>query len=721
MKEFVVPEGMPRSVFHDKYSRKTSTGFQSWKERVVEVARGNVALQAHYKGTEFNPAEADIYEQLMVSGVIPMSGRHLQQGDEDQVNKKGELFTNCSTAAFSFMKLYLLMRGSGVGRLYDEEVCLVDWNKAPMTYFLLSEDHQDYNNDIVKECPIITSETCDELRKSSRKNKFHYFYVPDSAEGWAASVSKIESMAFMGMWDHILVLDFSGVRCSGTPIKGQQGRPASGPIPLMQALTRVFEIAALYKSKWEQALRIDHALAQCVVMGGVRRSARIAVKSWDDEGIIDFINIKKNGELYTANNSVGLDETFWVGLEKGLPKQTEVFEAMCHAAYFHNSGEPGAVNFHRMHSNREGVTDLDVTYLSKWARRDLKFDDNINELVNKTLNKAASYRNMFITNPCGEIALAMYGGYCTIADVCLANAQSLEEVVLGIVQAGKALVRVNLMPFIYEGEVARTNRIGVGLTGIHEFAYKFFGYTWQQLHDETASSDFWEFLQHCRTTLRHELQTYCDELGVVFPHTFTTVKPSGTVSKVMHCSEGAHLPAYAQYLRWVQFPINDPAVNELRTAGYPVKDVSAKFVGHVVVGFPTETRCGNIMGDDMTVAGDATVSEQYNFIHNIEKYWLGPNTEGNQVSYTLKYSKDDVSFDEYKKIFREKQSKVRCCSVMPQFEIDESVYLYLPEEKISKESYEEMKRYINLLAMEAYDKEALMCEGGACPIEMDIN
>ena len=40
--------------------------------------------------------------------------------------------------------------------------------------------------------------------------------------------------------------------------------------------------------------------------------------------------------------------------------------------------------------------------------------------------------------------------------------------------AARFLVRVNTMNGIYKDEIMRTQRIGLGLTGIHEFAWKFF-------------------------------------------------------------------------------------------------------------------------------------------------------------------------------------------------------------------------------------------------------
>jgi hypothetical protein len=45
----------------------------------------------------------------------------------------------------------------------------------------------------------------------------------------------IERMAFEKRRDEVLILDFTGVRPRGAPIMGMQGRPASGPGPLMGA------------------------------------------------------------------------------------------------------------------------------------------------------------------------------------------------------------------------------------------------------------------------------------------------------------------------------------------------------------------------------------------------------------------------------------------------------------------------------------------------------
>src|SRR5690606_28181667 len=131
---------------------------------------------------------------------------------------------------------------------------------------------------------------------------------------------------------------FSKVRAKGSPIGGMQDRPASGPKPLMNAIAKVASIKNAGMSPWKQAMYIDHYLAECVLVGGARRAARIATKNWTDAEIFDFINIKQGGFLWSANNSVTVDEKFWQQKTKHSKK---VLDAVLDASYHHDTGEPG--------------------------------------------------------------------------------------------------------------------------------------------------------------------------------------------------------------------------------------------------------------------------------------------------------------------------------------------------------------------------------------------
>jgi hypothetical protein len=93
--------------------------------------------------------------------------------------------------------------------------------------------------------------------------------------------------------------------------------------------------------------------------------------------------------------------------------------------------------------------------------------------------------------------------------------------------ATRSLIRVNTLPSIYGGEVARTNRIGISLTGIHEYALSRFGHTFEELLDEDESSEFWTFLARVSTAVQDEAERYSTKHGLAIPHTSMTIKPSG--------------------------------------------------------------------------------------------------------------------------------------------------------------------------------------------------
>ena len=125
------------------------------------------------------------------------------------------------------------------------------------------------------------------------------------------------------------------------------------------------------------------------------------------------------------------------------------------------------------------------------------------------------------------------------------------------------------------------------------------------------------------------------------------------------------------------------------------------------------------MGDKVVTARDATPSEQYQWLQLLEKYWLGGPGCNNQVSYTLKYDPETVKFDDFTSMVLENQPSVKACAVMPS--ISESAYVYVPEEIITKEQYVDLVSHVDRFKKEAVDSARLACEGGACPIEPDIN
>ena len=324
----------------------------------------------------------------------------------------------------------------------------------------------------------------------------------------------------------------------------------------------------------------------------------------------------------------------------------------------------------------------------------------------------------------------MFGGYCVIADMVPYHADSLEEAEDGFRVVTRALIRVNLMDSLYKAEVQRTNRIGVSMTGIHEFAWKHFKYGWKDLVNENKSNDFWLTLSRFKRAVRSEAIAYSSYLGVTIPHTDTTIKPAGTTSKLFDLTEGAHLASMREYIRWVQFRFDDPLVKQYELLGYPTRKLK-DYDGTIIVGFPTQPGiCKLGMGDKLVTAAEATPEEQYEYLRLLEKYYIiGVNEDGtpmedtgNQVSYTLKYDPKSVSFAEFKRTLTENQASIKCCSVMPQTDMNDSAYEYLPEHPVTKHEYEAI---VNAIMdddiKEDVGQEHVDCSSGACPISFGEN
>lgn len=777
-------EGMGTAVGERTILRKKSDGsWETWGDVAQRVALGNSMLC---------PSRDDRREEYRslrhhVSKVtLLMSGRHLQHGDSTQINRTEEVFTNCSTAATSFAKFLLLLSGSGVGRCYDDDMMLIDWDNSPNLRCVISHEHADFDwsaHESVR----------DAEHKYGHGRNVIWHQVADSREGWAKALEIWEVMAFEKIHrEKTLVLDFSLVRPKGAPIGGMQNRPASGPVPLMNAFMKAASLKGCGLDPWRQTLYIDHYFSECVLVGGARRSARMSTKFWTDPSIFEFITVKRPieflgktvddiidmrnqyavqklpapmGFLWSSNNSITVDAEFWRLLElsrsddefsSDLAKHArKVFKLATEAAYADGTGEPGFINVDKLSKNDSGWEELTKGDYVGSVR--YQVDEDTQLLLSRLARKARKKQYYMIVNPCGEIPLSVLAGFCTIADVVPFHADTLDEAEDAFRTAARALIRVNTMDSIYSKEVKRTNRIGVGMTGVHEFAWKFFqvgfrdlinpdfqtlaeyGYgslrsamewAWRagdrlfEIPARARAAAFWMALARFNRAVREESTTYAEKLGVTVPHTCTTIKPSGSVSKLFALTEGWHLPPLAFMLRWVQFRHDDPLVEQYKANGYPWRALT-QYAGTVIIGFPTAPTIAKLgMGDALVLAGDATPEEQYRWLMLGEKYWLiGVNEDGSpveetysgQISYTLKFKPDEVDYKHFREMLIKYQSKVKCCSVMPQ--VNNVAYEYLPEEAITKAQYEEVAFNIQKTLSEDIGREHIDCAAGACPID----
>ena len=55
----------------------------------------------------------------------------------------------------------------------------------------------------------------------------------------------------------LLIFDFSKIRPNGSPIAGMQNRPASGPVPLINAFNNIASLKGAGIAPWKQAMYVD--------------------------------------------------------------------------------------------------------------------------------------------------------------------------------------------------------------------------------------------------------------------------------------------------------------------------------------------------------------------------------------------------------------------------------------------------------------------------------
>lgn len=760
------------------WSTAPETRWETWGELAQRVAIGNVSLMSE---------EGDrLYEYNVLAGLIGkaavlMSGRHLQHGDARQSERNMEVFTNCATCATSFGLFKLLLNGAGVGRDYSDGMMVVDWDNMPMVVPAMSEKHPDFvwgKHTSVRDAR--------HLYAHAKKLVIHK--VADSREGWAKAIEIIEMMTFGGNdRETVLIIDFSDVRECGRPIMGMQGRPSSGPAPLIDAIEKVGKIRGAGLPRWLQTLYIDHFLAESVLVGGARRAARMSTKWWQDTGIIEFISAKRpieydgltmdeviallaeTGEdkpeafLWSSNNSITVDADFWTRVKGPITsdpltmKAKMVFEHATRCGYGDGTGEPGFINVDRLNTNSDGFDDEAFINGEYFQSMRYTVEDDTMNLLRALVQSFVGMPYQFITNPCGEVVLSILGGFCVIGDVVPFHCDDITETFTAVEATTRALMRVNTMNSVYGFEVNRTQRIGVGLTGVHEAAWKFFTVGFNdlinpnfELYETEIKGDeienlsdhvdprvraaaFWEWLGKLSRHVNRTAVSYAEELGVTVPHTMTTVKPSGTVSKLFGLTEGWHLPAMAFYVRWVQYHATSPLVQGFRDAGYEVRDL-VKYRDHVIVGFPTSPIISALVpSDHLVVAGEASMDDQFTWLELGEFFWLdggraevkatgksshiGLPAYGNQISYTMKYLPGEVNYQDFAAEVLKRQPGVRCCAMMPQTNI--TAHEYLPEQSVTKAAYEEIVASIRESVAEDVSYEHVSCDNGACPVIFD--
>jgi len=274
----------------------------SRRESLSETINRNMYMHLD-KFPELSRDIIKAYKQVHDLKVMP-SMRSLQFGGEAIVKNNTRLF-NCSFLHINYTRsfaeiIYLLLCGCGVG-------------------YSLQKRH-------VNQLPGI--------RKPKRENTH---IIHDSIEGWADAVDALMNAYFYGAIRPIF--DYSQISPRGTYL-ATIGAKAPGPDALRNTLNAVEKKLQLSVGKKLSTLQIHDIvciIADCVLSGGIRRAALIALFDKDDNDMLTC----KSGEWWLkaphrarANNSVLL-------LRNEVTKKE--FEEVFRACIESNSGEPGFI------------------------------------------------------------------------------------------------------------------------------------------------------------------------------------------------------------------------------------------------------------------------------------------------------------------------------------------------------------------------------------------
>ena len=350
------------TVVRRTYSRPKINGSEDWYDVCARVVNGNCSF---VKPEFLEPGEPEKLFKLMVTMQILPAGRHLWATGIDRYR---QFINNCYVSDFTeeFHKHFTytfmrLMEGGGVGANYSNRFISSNpnhpqgyWipNNRVNLHFICREDHKDID------FPIVIDGEQTTLR-AMLSNKYpsdydgvmngNHLRVEDSREGWAEALERLLELHFSGKEEVDFVVDISLVRPYGAEIKGFGGK-ASGPAALVLMLHNINNLLNSSIDKPLTAMEmmaIDHYIAEAVVSGGTRRSARMAMKHWADEDIFDFIRCKQDFRLHwTTNISVVVDDEFFEAIRsKRHPKHKlasqvmdEVIQGML------TNGEPGFIN-----------------------------------------------------------------------------------------------------------------------------------------------------------------------------------------------------------------------------------------------------------------------------------------------------------------------------------------------------------------------------------------
>ena len=645
---------------------KEGTIFETWEETVDRVIGHQEWLWERAKGMPLNPWDRDELQELkslLMQRKAVMAGRTLWLGGTEVAKTREASQFNCSFTHIETVydvvdAIWLLLQGCGVG--FRPIV-------GQLTGFVRP----------IPELEIIRSErTKEEFEDGIRGREYNiesygeweedtwFISVGDSAEAWAKSFGKLLAGKYPAKK---LVLDLSEIRAAGIRLSGY-GWISSGD----ESIARAFEaIFAIMNRRADTLLTRIDILDLVNWLGTIlssRRSAEIALMPWGESEWEEFAVAKKdywstgNPQREQSNNSILFNQ------RPGYEDLQKIFDMMVDAG----GSEPGFIN---------GVA---------------------------AVQRAPWFKGV---NPCAEILLGNKS-FCNLVEI---DVGKFKGDTAGLKRAVELMSRANyrqtcvdlndgVLQEAWHLNNAHLRLTGVSLTGI------------VKRPDMTAYH--YKELERVATSASYQM---ADQLRLPRPKNITTVKPSGTVSKIMDTTEGVHKPLGRYIFNNVKFSVHDPLVPMLANANYHMWE-NPFDPSSVLVRIPVEY--SDVPFDKVTKDGKELEVNLESAVDQLERYKMVMQNWCHQnVSCTVSYDVDEVqdiiqwlveNWDDYVGVsflFRNDPTKTA----------QDLGYAYLPQEVVTKDVFEEYVSYLLPIDVdEATSFEELEddeCASGMCPVK----
>ena len=662
-------ENLAKLVYYRTYSRwlPEEGRRETWKETCARAVEYNCSL-----------APTSAYEaQRLFDNVFNLkqfiSGRSLWIGGSEASKKTKLANFNCSFVVIDSIKslcdlFYLLMVGTGVGvRILPSDVKELPCFRQNVIL------HHQYNKHSTKQKGRENTyvETDGDMR---------IIHIGDSKEGWVDALKAyLLCLVEPDAPSHIM-LDYTEIRVKGATLSNFGGT-ASGYESIMDMFTKIHRVIqeGLFSSKPVNGkLRPIHCLDICnligqnVVVGGVRRTAEIAIiDPHDEECVHAKDNIQPGMEhRYMSNNSIFQEE------RPSREKIHELFNSI------RTSGEPGIIN------------------------------------VAEAKRRRADFAGV---NPCCEIILPPNAvcNLTTVNMVAFADKQgnvdwdSLEEAFVLSARVGYRMTCVDLELEGWNVAHHRDRLTGCSMTGWQDFIAKMSNDTFVRAGGKAG------ILKWLRNVIHEAGEDIASELKTPVPLLMTALKPEGSLSLVANgVSPGVHWQHSPYFIRRIRVNAHDPLALTAKELGWrihPEVGQDMETATTLVIDFPVHSP------SEVTKADIPAVEQLKEYIL-FQKFYTDMNT-----SNTITVKPDE--WEEVEDFVYNHWDDMLGVTFL---ELNSTYYPLMPYEECTKEEYEELKSKMKpfdpdlLNAMELSSRnmgkefeildDRAECSQGVCPI-----